>query len=498
MSGRQEKNAPPRIFLVGDSTVSAFSDGYIYPRYGWGTQISNYLADGVQVYNLALSGRSSKSFIAEPEYAELLQNLGRGDILLISFGHNDEKSADATRFTDARLPHTDARSFGYYLNEYYIRLARERGATPVLCTPIVRANEQNDYTAASGHITPTGDYAGAIRELGGTLGVAVIDLCEITRKIYISLGYEGALRLHAVVAGKYGEGGKIVPDMSTVDTTHLNIYGAKTVAHTVAEELKKICPSVVADGITPPSEAELLPLATYKVPLYDPPRLDSYIPTPQFETHGEWYGTAFGATGDDPTARATGFVAREENDGTYTVGQSAGTSKGKIARGTDGFAFLFRPIRADEDFILRAKCEILTSGESEQSAFGLMLRDDCVVDQHADGTANANFVAAGALSSGGKTLCNFSREGGELRTDAELTLPPIEVGGAYLLSLERVGQRVGVSISVGERVLERSFFDFDFFARDTEFMYAGVFATRGITVRTSELFYVKTGKSQGA
>lgn len=498
MNDSYEKNAPRRVFLVGDSTVSAFSDGYIYPRYGWGTQISNYLADGVQVHNLALSGRSSKSFISEPEYSTLREELGRGDILLISFGHNDEKSADATRFTDARLPHTDGRAFGYYLNEYYIRLARERGAIPVLCTPIVRANEQNDYTAASGHITPTGDYAGAIRGLGDELGVAVIDLCKITKELYIFLGCESALKFHAVVAGKYGEGGNVVPDMTTVDTTHLNIYGAKTVAYTVARELKKICPSVVVDGITPPSEADLLPLATYKVPTYEPPRLDSYVPTPQFETHGEWYGTAFGATGDDPTVRATGFVAREESDGTFTVGQSAGTSKGKIARGTDGIAFLFRPIRADEDFILSAKCEILTSGEPEQSAFGLMLRDDCVVDQHADGTANANYVTAGALSSGGRTLCNFSREGGELFTDAEQTLPPLEARGVYSLFLERVGQRVSVRISVGERWLERSFFDFDLFARDTEAMYAGVFATRGMTVRVSELSLVKTGKSQGA
>src|SRR5262249_37272394 len=55
--------APRTLYLVGDSTVAAFNDPYYYPRYGYGTQIGNYLSPSVTVDNLALSGRSSKSFI---------------------------------------------------------------------------------------------------------------------------------------------------------------------------------------------------------------------------------------------------------------------------------------------------------------------------------------------------------------------------------------------------------------------------------------------------
>ena len=53
------------MYLVGDSTVASFSDQYFYPRYGYGTQIGDYLSDKVTVKNLALSGRSSKSFIIQ-------------------------------------------------------------------------------------------------------------------------------------------------------------------------------------------------------------------------------------------------------------------------------------------------------------------------------------------------------------------------------------------------------------------------------------------------
>lgn len=492
-----------RCFAVGDSTLSEFSDGYYYPRYGWATQLCNFLRGDIELRNLALSGRSSKSFVSEPQYAEALGEIAEGDILIIGFGHNDEKSADATRFTDARLPRSDARSFGYYLNEFYVKPARERGALPILCTPIVRASETNDYTASCGHITPTGDYAQAIRDLGAELGVPTVDLTALTRKLYLTLGYEHALRFHTVVAGRRETSGEIVPDMATVDCTHLNIYGARMMAYIFAQEIANIpeLRHLVSDEISEPQESELAPLDGYEPPSYKPPRLDEYIPMPQFTTQTVgWYGTAFGATGDDPQNAATGYIARQTGEGRFTVGQSAGTSKGKIARGTDGFAFVFSPLAPDDDFILYAACEVLCVGdsESEQSAFGLMLRDDCIIDQNSDSTASANYITAGALLSGGEILCNFYREGGELHKASEQTLPPPREHSRYFFLIERVGQRLTVRISDGEREHRRSFFDFDLFARDTERMYVGGFATRGTVVELSDIIFTLTGKSQGA
>ena len=63
----------PEIYVVGDSTLSCFNDEYYYPRYGYGTKLDQYF--NLKVNNLALSGRSSKSFLIEDNYEKLKNNL---------------------------------------------------------------------------------------------------------------------------------------------------------------------------------------------------------------------------------------------------------------------------------------------------------------------------------------------------------------------------------------------------------------------------------------
>ena len=79
------------LWVIGDSTVSKFDDKYYYPRFGYGTKLQEYLDDKVHVINLALSGRSSLSYIKEPEYQQLLDGMKAGDYLLIEFGANDDR-----------------------------------------------------------------------------------------------------------------------------------------------------------------------------------------------------------------------------------------------------------------------------------------------------------------------------------------------------------------------------------------------------------------------
>ena len=53
----------------------------------------------VVVDNHALNGCSSKSFVDEGHWAEVIKLIKKGDYVLIQFGHNDEK-ADEERHTD--------------------------------------------------------------------------------------------------------------------------------------------------------------------------------------------------------------------------------------------------------------------------------------------------------------------------------------------------------------------------------------------------------------
>ena len=71
-------SSKPTVWIIGDSTVSSFADNYYYPRYGYGTMLDKYLNDNVRVVNIALSGRSSKSYTTEPQYKELLNGMKKG------------------------------------------------------------------------------------------------------------------------------------------------------------------------------------------------------------------------------------------------------------------------------------------------------------------------------------------------------------------------------------------------------------------------------------
>ena len=492
------------VYLVGDSTVCGFSDAYFYPRYGYGTQIGNFLTEKVTVHNLALSGRSSKSFLSEANYQELKNSLKAGDYLIIAFGHNDEKSDDAARFTDASKGYTDPTSFGYHLYEYYIKLAQDAGATPILCTPIVRAASDNDYTGSEAHITATGDYRQAILDLGNSVDVPVVDLTTITKERYEQLGFEETIFYHAITVGKYGDDGTtIVANTDTVDKTHLNIYGAKYVAYRLACELQKIdCISgYVQENLTEPTIADLTPNPNYVVTDYVAPDLDNYSPAGQFTTTTNgWYGTAFGDTGGNPQSSSNGYIAKEVEEGVFQVGQTAGSNKGKFSSSTDGFAFLFTQVDADKNFSLTVTGTVITAPSSvNQAGFGLMLRDDVYINETASNSSiKSNYVTAGILGGSSGTTVLFTRENTKLDKGTSFAEDTFTVGQTFTMTIERIGQSVTVTVVYGDITYTETYYDFDFLANDTGYMYVGMFANRGTVVEYTDVVFTDLGDSMGA
>ena len=489
---------PITIYLVGDSTVCSFADPYYYPRYGYGTQLEGYLDEKATVVNLALSGRSSKSFLTEANYETLKNSLKEGDYLIIGFGHNDEKSDDAARFTDASKPYTDETSFGYYLYEYYVKLAIDAGATPILCTPIVRAASDNDYTGSEAHVTATGDYAQAIRDLGNAVDVFVIDLTAITKAEYEAKGYEAAKLYHAVTVG-IKDGDNVVPNWASVDKTHLNIYGAKFVAYSLATELKSILPIgwyVNVDAA--PTEADLVVNPDYTYSDYTAPDLGAYKPAEHFTTITEgWYGTGFGDTGGDPASSSNGYIATETAEGVFKVGQTAGSNKGKFSSTADGFAFLFTQIEADKNFKISVTATIVTTASTKQAGFGLMLRDDVYLPIK-DASITSNYVTAGILCETDSTYALFRRENATLNKGQSFGAGLPAVGDVYTMSIERVGQSITVTVTMGDKTVSTTHYDFDLVAKDNGYMYVGMFANRGTVVEFTNLEFEITGTSQGA
>lgn len=119
------------IYIAGDSTVADQSADYPYlpgsSYCGWGQMLSAYLGSQMAVSNHAHSGLTTESFRNEGHYRILLERIEKGDVCLIQFAHNDQK-----------LMHLMAEG-GYRENLIcYIEELREKGAIPVLVTPLAR------------------------------------------------------------------------------------------------------------------------------------------------------------------------------------------------------------------------------------------------------------------------------------------------------------------------------------------------------------------------
>ena len=200
------------IFYIGDSTVAVNKIG-TYPQTGMAQGLFWYLKDGVQVVSLAQNGRSTKSFLDEGLFAPAQAGLEQGDLLLIQFGHNDEKP-DEARHTEPYGAYSDNLRF-------FIRTAREKGAHPLLITPIARRlfDEQGNFCPGS-----HGDYPDAMRAVGEAEQVPVADLTAITEDYLAQLGDEASKPLF------------VWPK----DNTHLKVEGAVRMAGLLAQEMRRI------------------------------------------------------------------------------------------------------------------------------------------------------------------------------------------------------------------------------------------------------------------
>ncbi|WP_051865929.1 rhamnogalacturonan acetylesterase [Streptomyces griseus] len=210
------------IYVAGDSTASTY-DSSKAPRAGWGQALPVFLTSGVETVNAAQSGASSKSFADTGRLDRILAVIKRGDLLLVSFGHNDEKSDDPSRYTD---PST---TYKWYLSQY-IDKSRAKGAVPVLVTPV----ERRHFNSA-GVISPShGAYPAAMRELAAAKGVPLLDLTASSTALWNRAGVEGTKKHFMILkAGQYPN----YPNGSQ-DNTHFQALGAIEVARLVATAMR--------------------------------------------------------------------------------------------------------------------------------------------------------------------------------------------------------------------------------------------------------------------
>jgi lysophospholipase L1-like esterase len=224
-----DSTARPTVFLIGDSTMTNQSVIPATPLRGWGQMLPLYFKEGVRIENHAMSGRSSKSFLAEGRWKVVLERLKEGDYVVIQFGHNDQKDKDPKRFTGP---------FGDFTVNLarYVKETRERKALPILVTPVSRSVWDKEGKFTNTH----GDYPKAVKQLATGQNVPVLDLEARTRELLLKLGPERSKSLFAnAEPGDFAN----LPE-GRKDGTHFNAAGACRVCDFAVEELKTAVPEL--------------------------------------------------------------------------------------------------------------------------------------------------------------------------------------------------------------------------------------------------------------
>ena len=221
----QNEETEISVFLIGDSTMSDKpGTPEENPERGWGQLLPEYFNEKVAVYNHAVNGRSSKSFISEGRWEAVLKELKSGDYVFIQFGHNDQKYKDPKRFTN---PWTT-----YRRNlERFVEETRAKGANPIILSSIVRRKFNEHGTLMDTHTT----YPFVARVVAEHKGIPFIDMQLFTEDYVNDLGDEKSKAIYLWI--KPGEYEKF-PD-GKKDDTHLSLHGAREYAGLVVKEIKR-------------------------------------------------------------------------------------------------------------------------------------------------------------------------------------------------------------------------------------------------------------------
>jgi pectinesterase len=222
VSRAEDKIAPKvRIVLAGDSTVT--------DKAGWGVGFAALLADDVELLNHARGGRSSRTFRDNQLWENVLKT--KADYILIQFGHNDEPGTN--RSTDRET------EFPKYMRQY-VDEARAAGMKPILVTPLVRRQFQDDGTIRSS----LARHAEIVRAIAKDMNVPLIELHDRSMAVCNALGRDTCT---ALLSTEKPTGG--------YDGTHLTPTGSALMGAIVADELKKAVPELASHVRAVPASA---------------------------------------------------------------------------------------------------------------------------------------------------------------------------------------------------------------------------------------------------
>lgn len=238
-------NKGKRLHMCGDSMMSTYlTDDASNPEQfrGWGQLMEEYL-DSLPVTNWAHTGTSAKGFytsarkifdetVSTKSYWQcVLDSIHAGDYVILSWGHNDQKSSAGYR-TWRESSYGTTSEYDVYMGKM-ITEAQAKGATVIVASSICRnlwangqltalaqidASEEQGYTAeTSDHDF---DFPYGAQCIASLYDVPFLNLTAETKKLLEGYGNKSAASIF------YGNGG----------TTHTSELGARAVVQ-IADSL---------------------------------------------------------------------------------------------------------------------------------------------------------------------------------------------------------------------------------------------------------------------
>ena len=235
----------PTLFVAGDSTAARTSGEDIQ---GWAVPFADYFdTNKVNVANAARAGRSSRTFIVQGLWDQMLSKVKSNDIVLIQFGHNDGGTINDASRARGSLPgigeetqeidnlvtkqHEVVHTFGWYLRKM-VSDVRAKGAHPILLSLTVRDEwKEGKVERGSGHF---GQWT---REIAKETRTPFVDVTDLVADKYETMGQDAVMKFYPH------------------DHTHFNPAGADIHAERVVAGLKGLRPSPITHWLSAKGEA---------------------------------------------------------------------------------------------------------------------------------------------------------------------------------------------------------------------------------------------------
>lgn len=243
----QNNNEVCTVYLIGDSTMADYSGDYEpgkdymkvrYPVTGWGQVFQPFLVsdsifkvknliktNSAFVDNRARGGRSTRTFFQEGRWRSVFENLKKDDLVIMQFGHNDAAESKTERYVSIE-------GYKEFLR-LFVSQAREKGAVPIILTPVARNYPWVDGKLQNVH----GEYDKAPKDVAKELDVMLIDLNQKSLDFFTKIGQPFVtenyfMNLPPKIYEAYPNGQE--------DNTHFQPKGAMEVARLVFEGLQEL------------------------------------------------------------------------------------------------------------------------------------------------------------------------------------------------------------------------------------------------------------------